>query len=107
MTYKEYKWCFEKEKYETSILKWIYNSASGGALLIRTGNFINLAELLHYGNEICTCYDMYVLYISLPTFIHKKVHSFSQSANAQLTRNAKLLKYYETGRYGLRAPGRR
>ena len=62
LTYDEYCWCFEKENYETSVLKWIENPASGGTkLLIRTGNFINLAELLHFGNKICTCYDMYCL----------------------------------------------
>ena len=108
LTYNEYRWCFEKENYETSVLTWIENPASGGTnLQIRTGNLINLAELLHFGNKICTCHDMYCLWLTLPIFIHKKTHSMSQSPQAQLKRNAKVLRQQETGYYGLpRASGR-
>ena len=108
LDYNDYWWCFRKENYETSLLKWIETPASGGTnLQIRTGNLINLAELLHFGNKICTCYDMYCLYLSLPIFIDRKAHSMSQSPQAQQRRNAKILRYSETGYYGLpRASGR-
>ena len=40
-------------------------------------------------------------WISLPILANKRKHSESNTAGAQRRRNAKLLKYQETGRYGL------
>ena len=41
------------------------------------------------------------MWISLPILAHKRKHSESNAPGAQRRRNAKLLKYQETGRYGL------
>ena len=102
MKYQELWWCMREESNETEVLKWSHNPASGGdAWHIRTGNLITLVELLNYGNEVCTCYDMYCLYLSLKIFIHKRNHSVSQAPEAQLRRNAKQLRYQETGNKGL------
>ena len=102
MTESELWWCIRKEGYQTSVLAWTKTPASGGTnWLIRIGSIITLAELLHFGNEVCTCYDMYCLYLTLPIFIYKKAHSISSSPNAQKMRNAKALRHHGTGRWGL------
>ena len=47
------------------------------------------------------------MWISLPILAYRRKHSESQSEQATLVRNAKQLKYAETGRWGLNERGRR
>ena len=53
-----------------------------------------------------TMFHIYQMWISSPIFAHKRKHSESQSEQATMVRNAKMLKYAETGRYGLNERGR-
>ena len=69
--------------------------------MIRRGNYITLAELFKSVSLVCSCFDLYRTYADLPIFIHKRHHSTSNSAKAQLRRNAKQLRFQERGRYGL------
>ena len=62
---------------------------------------ISLAELFYLGRANLACYDLYRLYVTLDIFIFKRFHSTSNTAGAQLRRNAKKLRYHETGRWGL------
>ena len=96
----------EKENVETALLKWegddmSQTPATGGKWFIRAGSCMNLAELLWWGADTMTCLELYKMYISLPVLAYKRKHSESQTQNATRRRNAKLLKYKETGRYGL------
>ena len=70
LSHEELWWCMEKENFETSVLAWIGPTS----WLIRIGSFVSLNELFQYGNKVCTCYDMYCLYLTLPIFIHKEAH---------------------------------
>ena len=106
-------WIMEKEHYETSLLKWkpdAYMSgqspATGGTWYIKQGNIIVLGELVSWAHDQMTMFHIYQMWISLPIFARRRKHSESQSENATKTRNAKKLKYQETGRYGLNERGR-
>ena len=100
----ELDWIMKIEGGETTVLKLEDDPASGGhkRWYIRCGNFVTLAELFRLGMRILSCYDLYVIYKSLRIWIHKKAHSHSNSAEAQLTRNAKNLRHAEEGVWGLR-----
>jgi len=68
---------------------------------------MNLSELLWWACDQMTCFEIYKMYTCLPFLAYKRKHSESQSQQAVKTRNAKLLKFHETGRYGLHERGRR
>ena len=91
----EIDWIMEVEAMETTVLRM-----SSNEFFIRTGNYITLAELFHYGGNLCSCYDLYRTYLSLPIFIHKRKHSSSHTPDARWRRNSKFLRYAETGRWG-------
>ena len=93
---EEIEWILNIEGNETALMKFCY-----GGWRFKEGNFITLAELFSRGMKTCSCFDMYRTYLSLPIFIHKKVHSFSQSEGANKRRNAKKLHHQESGRWGL------
>ena len=99
---RDIRWILEKEGGQTKLLK--FHPASGGfdaSWSIKTGHYVTLAELFFFAGNFCSCCDIYSKYVSLPIFIHKRIHSLSNSAEAQRVRNAKLLKRNETGRWGL------
>ena len=81
--------------------------ASGGLWYVKRGNIVVLAELMWWAGRDLTCYDIYTLWASLPIFAHKKRHSESQAPHAVKTRNAKILRHAETGRWGLNERGSR
>ena len=102
----EIDWIMEKENFETTLLKWEGDAesetpATGGKWFIRAGNFMNAAELLWWASDTLTALELYKMYISLPVLAYKRKHSESQSSSATKRRNAKQLKFQETGRYGL------
>ena len=105
LTDREINWIMDRENNQTSLL-WKMDtptqSASGEVRwLIRTGNYITLAELFQLGHDRLSCYDLYRTYLSLPVFISTRQHSTSHTADAQYRRNAKMLRHNETGRWGL------
>ena len=67
---------------------------------IRVGNYTTLAEYFHYGKERLPCFDLYNMYNQLEVWIHPKAHGQSHTAGAQLRRNAKDWKYFQTGSAG-------
>ena len=75
--------------------------ASGGEWFIKNGNVLNLAEMCWWARGRLSVFEFYKMYICLPIYCHKKKHSESQSPAAVFRRNAKQLKYNETGYYGL------
>ena len=75
--------------------------ASGVTWLIRSGNYITLAELFRFGCKVCSCFDLYRAYVALPIFISKRYHSVSHTGPAQKRRNAKQLRFQENGKWGL------
>ena len=108
----------ETEGNETTLLKWVgeydpasggmaQTPASGGTWYIRGGNMMMLAEIVWWACDDLTMYDIYRMWISLPILSYRRKHSESQSEHAVRTRNAKLLKHAETGRWGLNERGRR
>ena len=115
MEAQEITWTTEEEANTTGLLKYVPASgedpfqppgadpasASGGTWMIRGGNYITLAELFRFGCGICSCFDLYRMYVALPIFIHKRYHSQSNSAPAQKRRNAKILRNQEFGVWGL------
>ena len=99
---REINWMMWKLEDESTVLKRSYNPASGGyEWFIRTGNCITLAELFYFGGRICSCYDLCRTFLDLPIFLHKRHHSVSNTAEAQLRRNAKALRYHEGGQWSL------
>ena len=103
ITWAEIRWIMQVVGGETKILKWLVDPASGGhCWYMKCGNYITLAELFHQGIHLLSCYDLYRAYKSLPICTHKRFHSCSHSAEAQLKRNARLLRYNEEGKWTLR-----
>ena len=98
LTDYELDWIVKEEKGETSLLKYDDDSKQW---YIRQGNMISLAELFYLGRANLACYDLYRLYVTLDIFIFKRFHSTSNTAGGQLRRNAKMLRYHETGRWAL------
>ena len=88
-----------KDGGETGLMR--RDPASGGNWQIRHGQFITLAELFWFGKDLCSCYDIYRAYLSLPVWIQKRKHPASQNAPGTMRRNAKAFHYQETGMYGL------
>ena len=48
---------------------------ASGQWQIRQGNFITLSEAFWFGKELCSCYDIYRWYLTLPVWIQKRYHS--------------------------------
>ena len=71
------------------------------AFALKKGNYITSVEMLHFGGPTCSCFDIYRLYVSLPTFICKRYHSVSNSGGATKRRNARSLRFQESGQRGL------
>ena len=65
------------------------------------GQFRHLAEFFRFGKNLCSCYDIYRAYLSLPIWIQKRQHSASKSEHGWFRRNAKTLLHQGTGRWGL------
>jgi hypothetical protein len=102
LTRRDVEWMMQKEKNKTSLMKKNPNPASGGeSWYIRSGHMLTLAELFHFAMHRLTCFDLYQIYLSLPIFIHKRVHQVSHSEEGTVRRNAKALRYHQTGRWGL------
>ena len=97
-------WIMALENNETAVLKRVYNRASGGRWrwYIRRGHYVTLSEVFNLGCHLVSCYDLYTTYRSLQIWIHRRVHSVSNTPEAQMRRNAKQLRYREDGVYGLR-----
>ena len=98
-TNEDLEWIMTKDGGETGLMR--RDPASGGNWQIRTGQFITLAELFWFGKDLCSCYDIYRTYLSLPVWIQKRKHPASQNAPGTMRRNAKAFHYQETGMYGL------
>ena len=97
-------WIMALENNETTVLKRVYNRASGGwwRWYIRRGHYVTLSEVFNLGCHLVSCYDLYCTYRSLQIWIHKRVHSVSNTPEAQMRRNAQLLRHQEEGVYSLR-----
>ena len=96
-------WIMALENNVTTVLKRVYNRASGGwRWYIRRGHYVTLSEVFNLGCHLVSCYDLYTTYRSLQIWIHRRVHSVSNTPEAQMRRNAKQLRYREDGVYGLR-----
>ena len=119
-TESEILWCLTNEynktgSYQTTILRWEpnegINPASGGTTLqdgiwsYRSGNYLTLAELFFHGANEATCFHLYKMYLDYDYYIHKRVHSESQSPEAQRRRAAKSLHYQEHGTWRLPRKG--
>ena len=86
----------QRQGHEHNLLKW-----KADDWWIRKGNYIALAEMLYFGGRTCSCFDLYHAYVSLPTFICKRYHSVSNTGGATKRRNAKGLRFQESGKWGL------
>ena len=94
----------EKEGGRTSVLMRAADPASGGwAWSWAHCHFITLAELLHYGRNLMSCFDLYNMYLQFDVMFFRRNHSVSNTEGAQKRRNAKQLRHSETGRWGLDA----
>ena len=99
----EINWIMEVEDNETAVLKWAYPASGGeGRWYIRCGHYVTLAEVFNLGKHFVSCYDLYLTYKSCKIWIHKRAHSVSNTPEAQIKRNAKMLRHQEEGIYGLR-----
>ena len=78
--------------------------ASGGKWQIRQGNFVTLSEAFWWGKDICSCYDIYAWYLSLPIWISKRVHPASTNDAGMARRVAKVQRKDQTGSWALPAP---
>ena len=97
-------WVLEQEGGETTLLKREGGgSASGerGMWYIRGGNHVHLAELFNYGCKLCSCHFLYTLYLRQKIFATKKKKTETETPQALLMRNAKLLRRQETGKWPL------
>ena len=77
---------------------------NGGEAQIRQGKFVTLSEAFWFGKDICSCYDIYGWYLSLPVWISKRVHSASANDAGMERRVAKVKRRQETGSWALPAP---
>ena len=106
LTYRDVLWVMQEERYQTKILQWNPPASSGGRIRaedfsLRVGNFITLAELFDFGQDILSCYHLYMMYIHMGIYIYKKAHSESRTEHAIFRGNAKRLRYADTGSYRL------
>ena len=83
---------------ECEVLQILARDKETGALMldcasgqwqIRQGNFITLSEAFWFGKELCSCYDIYRWYLTLPVWIQKRVHSMSTNPEGLERRVAK------------------
>ena len=87
---------------ETTVLKRVYDRASGGTTwMIRTGRVVTLAELFYFGMWMAPCWDVYRFWLGLPVYAHKRQHSTSGSTHGRLRQKAKEMRYADTGSYAL------
>ena len=101
---KDVEWILSKEGNETTYLKFV--PAPGGKFpegtwFSKEGHLLTLAEMLRFGANVCTCYDIYRTWLNLPIFVHKKYHSRSTTEHGLARNAAKQLRFEETGKYGL------
>jgi len=110
LTDEEINWLIIKERHQTTLLLWDEEPgtlpASGGNWFIRAGNCLVLAELFTWAHDNFSCHALYRLWLTLPILVQRRKHSQSQAPQAQKVRNARQLKYIETGRWGLNERGR-
>ena len=97
--------------YSTNLLRWegtgdAQNPATGGGgqWWINQGKVLSLPELLYWGHDKMTMYELYSMWIRYPIFATKKKHSESQSEQAVMVRNSKQLRFAEQGIWGLNPP---
>ena len=103
LTQDEISWIMEVEDNETAVLKWAYPASGGeGRWYIRCGHYVTLSEVFNLGKHFVSCYDLYLTYKSCKIWIHKRAHSVSNTPEAQITRNARILHHQEHGFWGLR-----
>ena len=74
---------------------------SDGTFYVKHGHFVTLAEMLRFGMQSCSCFNIYRTYVNLPVYAYKKFHSRSGSEAGRRRQNAKLLHWEMTGRYAL------
>ena len=98
-------WIIRKDK-ETGTLRPCEDPASGGEWQIRAGNFVTLAEAFWFGKDLCSLCDVYRWYTTLDVWIQKRYHPSSMNETGMWRKEAKVLRHYETGKWGLPAPGR-
>ena len=99
----EINWIMQVEGNETAVLKWAYPASGGeGRWYIRCGHYVTLSEVFNLGKHFVSCYDLYLTYKSCNIWIHKRAHSVSNTPEAQMTRNARILQHQEHGIWGLR-----
>ena len=98
---------------ETNLLKWEstgsaeYPATGGpGQWWINQSKVLSLPELLWWGNQKLTMYELYEMWLRYPIFATKKKHSESQAEQAVMTRNSKQLRHNEEGIWGLNKPRR-
>ncbi len=67
-------WLFQENGDETTVLKK-YTAASGAPrFAIRHGTAVTLAQMYYHGEESCTAFDIYKLYVDLPILVHTAGH---------------------------------
>ena len=95
------------ENYETAVLKWVHDDpASGGrpSWYFNCGNFITLAEMFNLGAERLSCYDLYLMYKSLPVWIRKGVHSTASAPDQYMRNHAKKVALWKGNTAGRDEP---
>ena len=97
----------------TNLLKWEstgsaeYPATGGsGQWWINQSKVLSLPELLWWGHQSLTMYELYEMWLRYPIFATKKKHSESQAEQAVMTRNSKQLRHNEEGIWGLNKPRR-
>ena len=97
--------------YSTNLLRWegtgnAQNPATGGSgqWWINQSKVLSLPELLYWGHDKMTMYELYSMWLRYPIFATKKKHSESQSEQAVMVRNSKQLRFIEEGKWGLNPP---
>ena len=102
---KDVAWILSKEGNETTYVKFVPAPGGtqplAGTFYVKKGHLVTLAEMFRFGSHFCTCFDIYRTYVHLPIFVYKRAHSSSRSELGIQRRTAKLLRYEETGKYGL------
>ena len=99
--------------YSTNLLRWegtgnAQNPATGGSgqWWINQSKVLSLPELLYWGHDKMTMYELYSMWLRYPIFATKKKHSESQAEQAVMARNSKQLRHNEEGIWGLNKPRR-
>ena len=66
---EEVGWVLDQRDGRTTLIR---RASAGSAFLIRAGQVVTLPQMVFLGEKLCTCYDIYKLYMDLPIFIHKR-----------------------------------